>query len=333
MVDEADGSRSRSHNRHAERALALARQATGRRPVAVERITRDSYSHLTYKVRLPAPPHAVAVQFAKRSPDSVAVSAALLEHLGGELDVPEVLLHLDTADEPALVTTWLDGEALNRVLPHLSPGESAPLAHAVAETAARIWSHGFAVPGRIGAGLAVTPRPAPFADCIEAQLHDQLFHTPGGRALGPAMQQALWSRWHEARPAVSGDVETQTALVHGDLAARNLLVRRSSAGEGWTVSVLDWEFAVSGSSLADIGHLLRPYDFSPVSYRHHLESALGALGALEHDEWRTVAWALDLTALTGPLVHGPGHPDNDAVSILINADTGRHERAQKTSRL
>lgn len=40
---------------------------------------------------------------------------------------------------------------------------------------------------------------------------------------------------------------------------------------------------------------------------------------LELEHWRALAWALDLPALTGPLVHGPGHPDNDTVTALIKA--------------
>ncbi|WP_034270674.1 hypothetical protein [Actinospica robiniae] len=46
---------------------------------------------------------------------------------------------------------------------------------------------------------------------------------------------------------------------------------------------------------------------------------LGKLGRLKPENWRELAWALDITALTGPLVHGPGHPDNDAVTELIKA--------------
>jgi len=45
-------------------------------------------------------------------------------------------------------------------------------------------------------------------------------------------------------------------LVHGDFGKRNLLVR-SIAGQWIVAAVLDWEFAVSGSPLADLGHFLR----------------------------------------------------------------------------
>lgn len=238
---------------HAQRAMALARQATGVAPVGIEHIVHDSYSHLTYKVCFDAPPHAVAVQFAKRSPDSVATSAAVLGLLADSLAVPEVL-HLETGHEPALVTTWLKGQSLKRILPHLPREDQASLARTVAETAASIWSRRFPVSGTIGASLAIRPRPASLPDCVEAQVHDQLFHSPGGRALGSAARDRLWALWQRVRPAIAAEVGQHTCLVHGDLAARNLLVHRPDRG-GWRISVLDWEFAVSGSPLTDVGHL------------------------------------------------------------------------------
>jgi aminoglycoside phosphotransferase (APT) family kinase protein len=48
--------------------------------------------------------------------------------------------------------------------------------------------------------------------------------------------------------------ESQQApcLVHGDLGKQNLLVRREQ-GQWRVAAVLDWELAVSGSPLADVG--------------------------------------------------------------------------------
>jgi aminoglycoside phosphotransferase (APT) family kinase protein len=308
---------------HADRALKLAHRVTGCTPLAVERIVRDSYSHLTFKVHLDNPPYAVAVQIANRTRDSVATSAALLEHLAKDLDVPE-LLHLeaesDDAAEPALVTTWIEGRSLNRVLTGLAAADLRALARAVAETAAQIWAHRFSIPGRIGVDLAIRPRPAPLRECVDTQVHDQLFDSPGGRALDAPTRESLWSLWQRLRPAVTSEIEERSVLVHGDLAARNLLVREVNPGK-WQLSILDWEFAVSGCHLADVGHLLRPYGSVPPVYRSALKDALAGLGTIEQENWHAVAWALDLTALTGPLLHGPGHPDNDAVTGLIRTYT------------
>lgn len=308
-----------SADRLRERAALLARTATGRAPGRIEAITADSYSHVTFKVQLDGPPHAVAVQFARRSLASVTTAAQLLGHMAGTVDVPGVLHLADASDDTpaALVTGWLEGHSLNRLLPRLPTSELADLARAVAETVDAIWSHRLPVPGRIAPGFAILPRPASLAACIDAQLKEQLFDSPGGHALGLSIRERLWTQWHSLRPDLE-TVEHDSVMVHGDLAARNLLVRRESSG-GWRVSVLDWEFAVSGCHLADVGHLLRPYPFVPPGYLHALTDVLRKLGRLEPKNWRALAWALDLTALTGPLVHGPGHPDNNAVSELIRA--------------
>jgi aminoglycoside phosphotransferase (APT) family kinase protein len=304
---------------YGRRAAALARTSTGAGVVRVEQIVHESYSHLTFKVHLSSAPHLVAIQFPLRARESVVTSAALLGLLSEDLEVPQVL-HLETGTSTALVTTWLEGRGLNQILPELSPRRQADLAHAVALTAGRIWSHRLPAPGRIGADLTIEPSRAPLAERIEAQVHSQLFDSPGGHALGPAIRGRLWALWLQVRPAVTDDLENSPKLVHGDLAPRNLIVRQDPRG-AWRIAVLDWEFAVSGCPLTDIGHLLRPYDFMPAPYRHRLQEALSEADMLEPANWKALAWALDLPALTGPLVHGPGHPDNDTVTALIRSHT------------
>ena len=53
-------------------------------------------------------------------------------------------------------------------------------------------------------------------------------------------------------------LDAQRCLVHGDFGKRNVLVREEQ-GRWKVAAVLDWEFAVAGSPLIDIGHFLR-YD-------------------------------------------------------------------------
>lgn len=120
-----------------ESAALAAKRATGRAAEHVETITADSFSHATFKVYLDGPPHAVAVQFARRCRSSVSTSATLLAHMAAVLDAPEVLRFPDQDDDgpAALVTTWLEGRSLNRLLPHLPAGDLDELARTVAETA------------------------------------------------------------------------------------------------------------------------------------------------------------------------------------------------------
>ncbi len=70
-------------------------------------------------------------------------------------------------------------------------------------------------------------------------------------ALIDRTQAAMWSHAADLRRAAD-----QTSLVHGDFGGRNLIVRQV-AGRWVAAAVLDWEFALSGSPLADVGHFLR----------------------------------------------------------------------------
>jgi fructokinase len=91
-------------------------------------------------------------------------------------------------------------------------------------------------------------------------------------------------------------LENETHLVHGDFNKRNLLVH-PIAGRWAVAAVLDWEFAVSSSPLADFGNFLR-YEFSarPLAEPHFSSGFLNAGGALP-ENWRRLARLVDLIAL------------------------------------
>jgi aminoglycoside phosphotransferase (APT) family kinase protein len=95
-------------------------------------------------------------------------------------------------------------------------------------------------------------------------------------------------------------------LVHSDYNGKNLL---AVARDGlWTVSaVLDWEFAFSGSPLADIGNMLRFDEEQPDGFAAGFiagyEEAAGPLPP----GWREISEALDLYALADFLTRPPGH--------------------------
>ena len=80
-------------------------------------------------------------------------------------------------------------------------------------------------------------------------------------------------------------------------------------------AVLDWEFAVSGSPLADVGHFLR-YERSgrPAAEPHFRTGYLEAGGRLP-PEWRRLARLVDLVALCEMLPHD-GLPDAAAAELV-----------------
>lgn len=77
-------------------------------------------------------------------------------------------------------------------------------------------------------------------------------------------------------------------LVHGDFSPGNILVSGDSI-----VSILDWEFAHSGSSYMDIGNLTRDL---PPEYHFHLAAGLTEEGFHLPDDWLPRARLMDLAS-------------------------------------
>jgi aminoglycoside phosphotransferase (APT) family kinase protein len=123
--------------------------------------------------------------------------------------------------------------------------------------------------------------------------------------LKPRMPAELRDRTHAvvwARASQLAELDSQAHLVHGDFGKRNLLVRRDE--ERWGVAaVLDWEFAVSGSPLADLGHFLRYERNTRPPVEPHFSGGYLHGGGTLPDEWRSLARLADLAALCESLTH------------------------------
>ena len=119
----------------------------------------------------------------------------------------------------------------------------------------------------------------------------------------------MWSR--AGQLATLGN---EARLVHGDFNRRNLVLR-CEAGRWSVAAVLDWEFAVSGSPLADLGNFLRYERASqPLAEPHFSAGYLHAGGALP-ENWRNLARLIGLTSMCESLTRDE-LPD-DVVSELV----------------
>ena len=158
------------------------------------------------------------------------------------------------------------------------------------------WRSVSAGPGpQVGAPLLEGANCGPrFVDlCLESADAQQRMET----ALRDQTQALVWSY-----AAQLARLDGESCLVHGDFGNRNLLVQQV-AGNWSIAAVLDWEFAVSGSPLSDVGHFLR-YECAahPVVEPYFSEGYLQAGGRLPN-EWRRLARVLDLLALCESLTH------------------------------
>jgi aminoglycoside phosphotransferase (APT) family kinase protein len=91
-------------------------------------------------------------------------------------------------------------------------------------------------------------------------------------------------------------IPNSTRLIHCDYNLKNILIRQTGSVLK-VAGVLDWEFAMAGSPLVDIGNFLRfedelPPGFSGSFIKGYLSSSIGL-----PDNWREVARLLDLAAM------------------------------------
>jgi aminoglycoside phosphotransferase (APT) family kinase protein len=115
-------------------------------------------------------------------------------------------------------------------------------------------------------------------------------------------------------------IPSSTRLIHCDYNLKNILIRQ--IGSAWKVAgVLDWEFAMAGSPLVDIGNFLRfedelPPGFSGAFIKGYLSNSIGL-----PDNWRKVARLLDLAAMVNFLDSAEETPTTFATAIGVITKT------------
>jgi aminoglycoside phosphotransferase (APT) family kinase protein len=185
----------------------------------------------------------------------VDVDAALLRLVRGLVPVPEVL-EVRRADGAAgtpalLVTSFLAGTPLDRLLPQADDDLRATIGHHLGVLLARLAQIPTLHPGEFLDGhLRIGPLPpgaGGLAEWVEAH-HD----APGFQDWSGADRKGLNAVAEEAQPLL--DRLDRSCLVHSDFNAKNLL---ADPRTGVVTGVLDWEFAHSGMPVTDLGNLLR----------------------------------------------------------------------------
>ncbi|HEX6565370.1 MAG TPA: phosphotransferase [Chthoniobacterales bacterium] len=111
-----------------------------------------------------------------------------------------------------------------------------------------------------------------------------------------------------------------TRLIHCDYNLKNILIRQT--GSVWKLAgVLDWEFAMAGSPLVDIGNFLRfedelPLGFSESFIKGYLSRSIGL-----PDNWREVARLFDLAAMINFLDSEEETPKSFRTAVSVIAKT------------
>jgi aminoglycoside phosphotransferase (APT) family kinase protein len=269
-----------------------------------------------FKLELDSAPGFIVLRIYEHDASLCQKEIDLMRLLAGSVPVPEVIFaepHGWDDVSPFIVTRYIEGMSFHE-LKRSGDGEAiAQAAYSVGKTLASIGRTKFSKPGWLAPGPNVT---APILEGADGMPHfvDLCLESPNLQRRVPA---DLRDRTHEliwewAQPL--GQLNDDACLVHGDFGKRNLLVK-SVAGRWCVTAVLDWEFAVSGSPLADLGRFLRYERASrPVAEPHFSNGYLGAGGNLPPD-WRQLGRLVDLLALCESLTHDE-LPDDIIVELV-----------------
>jgi aminoglycoside phosphotransferase (APT) family kinase protein len=177
-------------------------------------------------------------------------------------------------------------------------------ATSVGETLAAIGRYRFDKPGRLvmtdnhelSVGGPYIDGPDPIPRILDTFLEDAYLQ----RRIGPLAQRLhkfIWA-WAPLLPDLTND----SYLVHCDFGNRNILVNEFR-GKWAVAAVLDWEFALSGSPLIDVGHFLRYERVDAPLREPYFSRAFVENGGRLPDRWRDVSEVIDLTALVELLTH------------------------------
>lgn len=287
----------------------------------------DGFRNANFRIQLDLRPETFVLRVYEHAASICRKEVDLLNRIGHSVPVPEVLYaEPGGMDEipPFALFRYVEGIAF-RDLKRTGDARSIfQAAYDAGRTLAAIGRITFRKPGWIGPGPNVTApllegiNPGPrFVDLCLASSHVR-------QRLKPKLRNRISALvWSCARELASLDDESQ--LVHGDFSGRNLLVRK--VGASWTVAaVLDWEFAVAGSPLSDVGHFLRYERWSHPTVEPHFSSGyLQAGGRLPRD-WRRWARVVDLVALCESLTHEalPGPTVAELIELVSATVDGRN---------
>lgn len=251
-----------------------------------------------FRIQLEGTSQPLVLKIYERDPSAGEREAALFRRVGSTVPVPEIL-HLETPDSAGraafMVMTYIEGTTLRALKASRDEAAIAEAAFSVGRTLAAIGRHRFSAPGwltgELEVGGAFVDGPSPVLGFIVSCLASPLLR---GR-----LGERLTDRVHgfaEAWAPRLAVVERESCLVHGDFNAANLHV--SQRRGRWEVTgVLDWEFAFSGSSLFDLGNLLRYERVGRPVLEPHVSAGFLDGGGRLPDDWGDVVRAVDITAL------------------------------------
>lgn len=270
--------------------------APGRAVAAMERVS-GGRCNTNLRVRLRGSRESLLLRIYSRGREVAEKELALHRRLAGIVPVPEPRcdsVFLDGQARPFALFEWIELPPLGDVLPAVDGVAAEAFGRSAGEVLARLGAIRFDAPGDLGPDLSVSPWQFPGAGSLMSFVTWCVSLEPVARRLGPHRCDRLIERVARDGDRLQG-MDRECSLVHADFNPGNLLARGS--GKAAAVgSVLDWEFAHSGSPMMDFGNLLRAHRALPAGFVDgFLDGFQSVAGPLPPD-WFVRCRLVDLTA-------------------------------------
>lgn len=290
-----------------------------RRRVSAVQLLDDGFRNSNFKIQIDAPQEFIVLRVYEHDPALCQKELDIFQSVKGSVPVPEII-HAEprgTGNAPPFtLARYIEAISFRELKRSGDANAIAQAAHSAGETLAAIGRHKFSKSGWISPGPTVGAPLLEGADPLP-RFVDLCLASPN---LQMRMPEDLRERTHDLIWSWAPQfalLEKETCLVHCDYGMRNILVNRVE-GRWMVASVLDWEFAVSGSPLIDVGHMLR-YERAgrPRIEPYFSQGFLNAGGKLPED-WRELARLFDLSALCESLTRGqlPKAIANEIVELI-----------------
>ena len=299
LYDKANWVRSRCETALAIQTIArLVRRAFPAERVATAQLMPGGLANSNYKVEFDRRRAPIVLRIYDRDPAVCQKEVDILRMVSRSVPVPEVF-HAEPAGAagvgPFVLMEYVEGITFRELKGSRDAQATAQAAYSIGAALAAIGRFTFPASGWLGPGPRVTGPLLEGPDSIPRFIDLCLVTPPLLSRMDAEMREQVsdlaWSWAAElSRPG------EENHLVHCDFNSPNLLVRRGESG--WeAAAVLDWEFAVSGSPLIDIGNFLRYERESHPRMEPHFSLGFRENGGCLPENWRRIAQVMDLTSL------------------------------------
>jgi aminoglycoside phosphotransferase (APT) family kinase protein len=244
---------------------------------------------------------------------------SVLKRVHGTVPVPAVVAEDFSGPRPFVLLEFIEGRLLSDSLGTLDGADLTQVAFEAGRSLQAIHSIDLGKAGFFDENFAFNPVFENFGGGLYDYICSNLASGRVRERLGEKLARRVLE-YVQANRDTYWSIRDSTRLVHCDYNLKNILIRQ--IGSVWKVAgVLDWEFAMAGSPLVDIGNFLRfedelPPGFSGSFIKGYLSGSIGL-----PDNWREVARLLDLAAMVNFLDSEEETPKSFRTAVSVIAKT------------